>query len=159
MNIGKVFESEFKDSILNHFLYRFKDGSAAWGGSNKTRFQANNICDYLVMYNRTLFLIELKTHKGKSIPFNCLRDKQIKEMLQASIYSNVKPYFIFNFRDIERTFAIKVEDIDLYIETSSSKSFSLKWCENNGIEIIGTKKRTRYTYDLESFFTEAENNE
>lgn len=160
MNIGKVFEDEIKKSIPDtHFKYRFKDGTGAWGGSDKTRFQSHNICDYQVMWNKYLFLLELKTHKGKSIPFNCLREKQIKEMESASKYLNVKPYFIFNFRDLELTYAIKATDIAFYIRTSDKKSFSLLWCFSHGVEIKSEKLRTRYTYDMESFFDYIERSE
>lgn len=34
------------------------------------KVQSRNICDYICFENKTLFLIECKTHSGASIPFD-----------------------------------------------------------------------------------------
>ena len=157
-NSGKEFEKDIKESVpKEYFYYRFKDGTANIGNvkNDAVRFQAHNICDCEIMTDEYLFLLELKTHQGSSIAFNCIRDNQLKEMSNIN-HKRIKPYFILNFRDKERTFAIEAKKLKEYIETAERKSIPFDWCRENSIEIEAEKKRTRYKYNLEKFFEEAE---
>lgn len=159
-NAGKQFEEDIKASIPEgYWLYRFKDGTAGFAGekNSNVRFQAHNIADYEVMGKKNLFILELKSHKGASIPFNCIRPNQLKEMTDIK-HELVKPYFIFNFRDLEITFALEAQTVKKYIETSDRKSIPVKWIKENGIEIKGVKKKVHYRYDLESLFKKLEGN-
>ena len=82
-NPGKVFEEDIKKSVpKEYWIYRFKDGTANFSGSKNenVRFQAHNICDFMIMTKENLILLELKSHKGSSIPFSCIRKNQIEEM-------------------------------------------------------------------------------
>ncbi|WP_105176875.1 Holliday junction resolvase RecU [Clostridium cagae] len=153
-NPGKLFEEDFKKSVPEDcWIYRFKDGTANFGGTKNenVRFQAHNICDFQIMTNDYLVLLELKSHAGASIPFNCIRSNQIEEMSNIQ-HPKIKAYFIFNFRDYEKTYAIKAKELKLYIDTADRRSILLGWCKANGIEIIGNKKKVRYRYELKSFF-------
>lgn len=159
-NPGKAFEEDFKKSVPEDcFVYRFKDGTANFNGAKNenVRFQAKNICDFMVMTKEDLVLMELKSHAKVSIGFDCIRNNQIEEMSKIQ-HPKIKTYFIFNFRDMEKTFAIESKKIKEYMETAERGSFPFKWCEENGIEIIGTKKKVRYKYDLVKFFDEMEDN-
>ncbi len=153
-NPGKLFEEDFKKSVPEDcWIYRFKDGTANFGGTKNenVRFQAHNICDFQVMTNDYLVLLELKSHAGASVPFNCIRSNQIEEMFNIQ-HPKIKPYFIFNFRDYEKTYAIEAKTLKLYINTANRKSIPLAWCKANVIEIIGIKKKVRYGYELKRFF-------
>lgn len=155
-NEGKKFEEDIKSSVpQGYWIYRFKDGTGNFGGTKNenVRFQASNICDFEVMTEDYLFLLELKSHKGASIGFNCIRDNQIKEMTSIE-HKKIKAYFVINFRDKERTFAIAAKELKNFMETANRKSIPLAWCEDNGIEIVGTKKKVRWKYDLETFFNQ-----
>jgi len=155
-NPGKAFEEDFKKSVPEDcFVYRFKDGTANFNGAKNenVRFQAKNICDFMVMTKEDLVLMELKSHASVSIPFGCIRNNQIEEMSKIE-HPKVKTYFILNFRDLEKTFAIGANELKGYMETSQRKSIPFTWCEEHGIEIIGIKKKVRYKYDLEKFFGE-----
>jgi len=152
MNEGKKFEQDFKNSVpSNWFYYRFKDGSASWGGNDKVRFQANNICDCMIFNSTYLYLVELKSHKGKSIPLNCIRDNQKVQMKDASNKGCVS-LFIFNMRDIDRTYIVYADDLVDYIENTDRKSIPLEFLIEKGQELIGNKKRTRWIYDIEKAF-------
>ncbi|MDD4111342.1 MAG: hypothetical protein PHS54_07405, partial [Clostridia bacterium] len=141
MNNGKIFEQEIKASVpTDMFYYRFKDGTASWGKSDNTRFQAHNICDCMLFDGQMLYLLELKSHKGKSIPKSCIRPTQMIELLQADCFDNVDAGFLFNFRDVGRTFYMSVSDVAFVL--SQAKSVSIKACEDYGVEIVGVKKRT-----------------
>lgn len=157
-NEGKLFEEDFKKSIpFDYGFYRFKDGTGNFGGTKNenVRFQAHNISDCEVMGKKYLFILELKSHKGSSIPFSCIRPTQLKEMSDIK-HEKVKAYFIFNYRDLESTFAIDVQTVKKYIEEADRKSIPIKWVIENGIELKGTKKKVRFRYDLESFFKKVE---
>lgn len=154
-NPGKAFEEDFKKSVpKDYWVYRFKDGTANFDGAKNenVRFQAKNICDFQVMTNKHLFLLELKSHAKISIGFSCIRENQVKQMSEID-HPKIKTYFIFNFRDLEKTFAIEAKKVKEYMETAQRSSFPFKWCEENGIEILCIKKRTRYQYDLEKLFS------
>ncbi|WP_297428722.1 Holliday junction resolvase RecU [Clostridium sp.] len=157
-NPGKVFEEDFKKSVPEDcWIYRFKDGTANFNGqkNENVRFQAKNICDFQVMTSKKLYLLELKSHASVSIGFDCIRENQINEMTKID-HPRIKAYFIFNFRDLEKTFAIEAIKVRVFMETANRKSFPFTWCEENGIEIKGGKKRTRWSYDLNKFFNETE---
>ncbi|HIG0360431.1 Holliday junction resolvase RecU [Clostridium botulinum] len=151
-NPGKKFEEDIKKSVPNWcWIYRFKDGTANFAGTKNenVRFQAHNICDFMIMAKERLFLLELKSHKGASIPFNCVRKTQLREMAEIN-YSNIKAFFLFNFRDKERTYAIGAITLKKFIENADRKSIPINWCKDNGIEITSEKKRSRFRYDLEA---------
>lgn len=154
-NEGKKFEEDFKKSIPEqYFVYRFKDGTANFNGAKNenVRFQAHNICDFQVFAEDKLFLFELKSYNGVSIPLSGIRKTQLEEMLKASSYKNIKPYFILNYRALESVYAINVQTLQEFIKTTERKSIPVKWCIENGMEIKGTKKKVRFVYDLEEFF-------
>lgn len=154
-NEGKKFEEDFKKSIPDkYFVYRFKDGTANFNGSKNenVRFQAHNICDFEVFAEDKLFLFELKSYNGASIPLSGIRKTQLEEMLKASKYENVEPYFILNYRALESVYAIGVQTLQKFIKTTERKSIPVKWCIENGIEIKWTKKKVRFVYNLEEFF-------
>lgn len=95
--------------------------------------------------------MELKTHTGASLPLSCIRKNQIEGMSKIN-HVRIKAVFIINFRDKEKTYSVDAEKLKSYIEISNRKSILLSFLEEKGIEIIGTKKKVRYKYDLEKFF-------
>lgn len=156
MNSGKIFEQDFKNSIpVEHFVYRFKDSAGAWQGGENTRFTPSNISDFMVMARDTLFLLELKSHKGVSIPFTCIRKNQIEEMAKIQ-HQNIRALFILNFRDLEKTYAITANAIKRFMDLSERKSIPLQWCVENGIEIAAEKKRIRFRYRVEEILKGAQ---
>ena len=94
-----------------------------------------------------MYLLELKSHKGSSLPFTAISDYQLKG-LSGIDYSGIKAYFIINMRDKEKTYAIEAPKIKIYIETSGRKSIPISFMDNEGIEIKGIKRRTRFEYDV-----------
>ena len=150
MNEGKKFEEDFKKSMdkYNIWNYRLRDSSGSWSNSKGSRFTPKNICDYIAYNNWGLYLLELKSHKGSSLPFAVISDYQLKGLSDID-YLGIKAYFIINMRDKEKTYAIEALKIKNYIETSGRKSIPITFMDSEGIEIKGVKKRTRYEYDVE----------
>ena len=150
MNDGKKFEEDFKKSMdkYNIWNYRLRDSSGSWSNSNGSRFTPKNICDYIAYNNGGLYLLELKSHKGSSLPFAAISDYQLKGLSNID-YFGIKAYFIINMRDKRKTYAIEALKIKTYIETSDRKSIPISFMDSEGIEIKGIKKRSRYEYDVE----------
>ena len=69
-------------------------------------------------------------------------------MYKAVQYTGIYGGFIINYRDLEETYYIAVQDMVDFINSKERKSIPVEWCRDNGIRIEQTKKRTRYTYDL-----------
>ena len=149
MNEGKKFEEDFKKSMdkYNIWNYRLRDSSGSWSNSNGSRFTPKNICDYIAYSNGELYLLELKSHKGTSLPYTAISDYQLKGLSNID-YPGIKAYFIINMRDKEKTYAIEAQKIKKYIETSERKSIPISFMDDEGVEIKGIKRRTRFEYDV-----------
>lgn len=159
MNSGKRFEKCFKDSLKDIFCLRLKDGTASWGQQNNTRFQASNPCDMIVHHQGFLFLLELKSHKGKSIPFNCIRENQLNELVKyGANYPDVMGMIAFNFRDIAETYLVHIVDVEEFVTTSirngTRKSFPIDWVSEVGYYVPCQLKKVNYTYDVHSTLNE-----
>ena len=131
----------------NIWNYRLRDSSGSWSNSNGSRFTPKNICDYIAYNNGGLYLLELKSHKGTSLPYTAISDYQLKGLSNID-YPGIKAYFIINMRDKEKTYAIEAQKIKKYIETSERKSIPISFMDDEGVEIKGIKRRTRFEYDV-----------
>lgn len=161
-NLGKKFEENWKKSVPNYiFYYRFRDsGSSYYGGNQNLRFSASNIADCLLQDPFTgLHLIELKNHKGKSIPLNCIignktKEKQIKDLVEANKYSSVYSSLIVFFSDIERCFELSINNFIEFIQKEDRKSIPIEYFEKYGFEIEVTKIKTNYRFNIEKWLKE-----
>lgn len=145
-NDGKLFEAEIKASFPPDFyVERYKDDTSGFYG-------VSNPADYRLYRYPYTFLLELKTHRGKSIPFSKLRENQITGMRKAVEYKGIFGGFIFNFRELEETYYIPIDQILFYMDYQSKeggrKSFPIEWVREAGELIPQYKKRVRYSYDL-----------
>lgn len=156
-NRGKIFEDNFKRSVPEEILYeRFKDGTANFNGNmnNNVRFQAKNVCDCFVYDGSILLYLELKSHKGKSVPLNCIRENQTKELLKRQEYKNTIAGLLIEFSDLERVFYINIRDFNNFINDSNNnrKSIPFEWCRDVGIEVEIKKLRTNYRYNVKKMY-------
>lgn len=156
VNSGKRFESNFKNSVPSDiFCYRFKDGTANFRGARNenVRFQAKNICDYMVYNGKKLFLLELKAHKGKSLPLNCVRKNQVEELTKASVFENIVCGILVYFSDLEEIYFLDIDDY-LYYTTiePNKKSIPFAFFKENGKKIYFEKKLTNLKLNLDNFF-------
>ena len=65
--------------------------------------------------------------------------------------------FVIEFREIETTVFIDIDEFNRLISAIEKKSFNFGDLQENEVDffiIPQTKKRTQYTYDLEKFFNE-----
>jgi hypothetical protein len=162
LNRGKLFELALKKSVPDYaLLYRLPDAAQSFGCSNNLRFSRKNPFDFFLFDSMRgiLYGIEAKTVNGKSISFERNKSEsgvihyhQIQGLKEYSSYENTVFGFVIEFREIETTVFIKIEDFDLLINTLDKKSFNYNDLKDSGLDyyiIPQTKKRTQYTYDLD----------
>ncbi len=151
---GKKFEEDFQQSVpKDWFCYRLKDSAGSWSNTEVSRFTPKNSCDFFVFTGRTLFAIECKSLKGKSLPYSNIRDKQLKDLVEIDGRKPVNSYgvFVINFRDVNETYLIHSYIVNGLKLSGERKSLSLEECKKNGTLIPQTLKRVRYRYDLSVF--------
>lgn len=169
-NTGKIFESAFAESVpKNHLIYRLPDAAQSFGGSETLRFSRKNPFDYLLFdtVHRTLYALELKTVNKKSISFERSEEDtgdihyhQIQALRDWNRYKGITCGFIIEYRPIETTVFVDIADFQWLLGYIPKKSFTYNDLIENNIpfcKIPQTKKRTRYTYDVESFLEQTHN--
>lgn len=155
-NSGKKFEEAFRKSIGDKiFFYRFRDGTSSWGGNDSTRFQQTNICDCEIFDGEKLFLLELKSVIGKSLPFTNIKEHQLRELVEASKYKNIIAGFLIEFSSVNRVFYIDANKLKEYIDSGERKSIPLSQLVECGIELDVTKLRVNIRLDIDKFIREA----
>ena len=104
---------------------------------------------------RTLYLIECKSTKGTSVPLSMIRNNQIEGLQEASKH-NLVAGILVNFRNENNdTFFILIDEFIDMMNSINKKSFNIKDLESIGAtRVENTKKRTRYTYDIEKLVNE-----
>ncbi len=150
-NEGKKFEEDFAKSIPKEwYYYRLKDSAGSWANTSLSRFTPKNSCDFFLFTGSTLYGIECKSFKGKSMPHSNIKNNQLIGLLEMSINDplNAQGYFVLNFRDLEETYAIGAFIVNDMIEQDRRKSISIEEARVNGILIPQKLKRVRYSYDL-----------
>lgn len=174
-NAGKIFEEDFQHSVPeNCFLYRLKDQAQSFAKS-APRFSLKNPFDYLLFdtSNRILYGLELKTTQGKSMSFESIDTKekrsgmihrhQILGLASINAYKNVIGAFILNFRDADgtqRTYFLSINDFLNLYNSTAKKSFNEDDLFLYGaVEIDGSKKRTRYIWDIKKILSMKEVND
>lgn len=151
-NAGKKFEQDWKASVPDTcWIYRLRDNASSFSGGTNTRFASSNICDYILLDDttRTLVLMELKSVQTTSISLSIIRPNQIDGLLDASRH-NLVAGFLFNFRNKDNdTFFMLIDEFIDMSNDLKKKSFNIKdLMENGAVRVYSTKKRTRYTYDV-----------
>lgn len=156
-NPGKKFEEDFKASIPDSaFYYRIPDSAQSWGEGENIRFTPKSPFDAILYSYPALMLLELKSTQGTSLPFDKIKPHQIKELLRANSRQGASAGFVINFRGYVRTFFINIEDFCRFTRATTKKSVNVRDLLAHGaIEIQGTKKISRYRYDIQEFVEKA----
>jgi len=159
-NKGKIFEEDFQNSCKGQLsLIRLKDPSSSFNikcqgcPEQITRFSPRNICDFIGYSYPNMYLLELKSCAGTSMPFKNIvknkKDKRLQDMVHLSEKKGIKAYVVFNWRNLEDvTYAVSAIKVKLYIDKAERKSIPMNWTIGNGIKIPSQIKRVRYSYDL-----------
>lgn len=157
MNVGKIFETEWKQSVPENVLMcRLPDAAQSFSGGN-LRFSRKNPFDYIMYDKPNLFALELKTVQGKSISFE--RSKEDSGDIHYHQIAGLNEWakfgaicgFIINFRELEKTVFLPIEKFNELIEQTTKKSLNINDMEDCVIIINQKKLRTRFRYDVEDF--------
>jgi recombination protein U len=150
-NDGKKFEEDFRRSTPPEvFVHRVKDA----GSQGQHLFGVRNICDFIYYRQPWLYLLEMKSHKGRSIPFGKVTDTQLEGLAEQEDRTGVRAGFLFNFRDLEETYFVPAHHTWVYVRGSGRKSFPVDWCRQVGKRVDQQKVRTRYRYDVDKLLRE-----
>lgn len=111
-----------------------------------------------------LYALELKTVAGKAISFERSKDEsreihwhQIEGLNKWNEYDGIVCGFIIEFRKIEKTVFIDINDFNKLMNTITKKSFNFDDLDNHKINyvVIGQEKvRTRYKYKVDEFLNQ-----
>lgn len=157
MNAGKAMERQWRKSVLrlNDVYYqRMNDGTATFYGGqsqNGIRFQKTSPYDCFMYSYPMLFLIELKSHKGKSLPYTAIRRQQVESTAKAGWIPGVVAGFVVHFTEVGECWFAPGWKVKDYMDKSDRKSIPLEWFQSNGARIGVIMKRTNAEYDVEQF--------
>ncbi|MCM3109856.1 hypothetical protein [Lederbergia lenta] len=161
-NYGKEFESSVEESCTEQSIFYFRVRDVFLPPDLRARVRVpQNRYDCLIYHKGYLFPVEMKSTKAKSISFSesMIKANQIKNLNEATRFSNVIPGFLFNFREPEnRTFFIHISEFlkykniaeneleNTYESRVNKSSIPIGICEEIGTELSGIKKKVKYRY-------------
>lgn len=129
---GIKFQNDFKSSLSPLLTcIRLND-------SPKRLTHERCVSDYLVFNGLKLFAVELKTHKGISIPMGDemhIKTHQIEGLLEFDKKPNCNGLFIFNFREHKETYRVMAYNINYLYKHEKKKSVTIEDCQEHGFKI------------------------
>ena len=161
-NEGKKFEEDFIKSVPDRCdVTRLKD-AGGWSDATNMRFTSSNPCDFIIYSHEgysnsdipAMYKFELKSLKGKSLPFGNIKpdyEKMIKfiKALYESEQKGVVAGFVVNFRDVNETYFVESSRVLEFVESTDRKSIPLQWFKEFGYKIKQSLIRVRWRFDLE----------
>lgn len=165
-NEGKKFEKDFQDSFkkIRIFIYRLRDAGGFGAVSTTNRFTITNVADFIAFNkynsesNHKILLLECKSTQGASLPFTNFKSHQISDLIQyQEEFEETGSYVIINFRKVDETYIVPIEVIRKAYEEAQiggRKSIPIEFCKEHGLLIEQSRKRVRYTYNIEKMLKE-----
>ena len=152
---GKRFEENWKASMPEDiFYYRLRDGSGAWGGNDKVRFQKENICDCIIFDGDYLYTLELKSTKAKSLPYANIKDHQINDLEWCSEVANVISGFVIEFDSYNECFFIEINVFKDFYINEQRKSLPIDFCRKNGTKIEIKNLKVNRRFNIQKFLND-----
>lgn len=159
INQGKVFERDFKESCKkqNIFIMRINDTYYTAKQYDPKAFVPSQVCDYILHYNGTLFMTELKSSEKKYMTIERDKAGMIKkhqyEQMSRNENTNEHGLFVLQFlrdTDDEITYAIKITDFMQFLNESDKSSINmLDVVQHGGIVVEQAVSRTRKHYNVQ----------
>jgi hypothetical protein len=100
--------------------------------------------------------VECKSHKGNTLPFDCIREEQIEGMMRKVQIPGVKAGILLWFIDHDITVWIPIQEV-VFWRDIGNKSINIKNIQDKHTERIrhivipGKKKRIYFEYDMNKF--------
>ena len=134
---GKQFEERFRADWLKTFpqsvIIRLPDQMSGYKTTSR------NICDFICFNDGILYLIECKSHKGASIPFECIRQHNLMKSFVGIKGVRVGVVLWLYEKDVE--YYIPTSTIET-LKKENKKSVGLKAVEEGyNIKVIPTTKK------------------
>lgn len=153
MNNGKIMEQQWRKSAMKIpglYYQRMKDGTATFnGGQAGMRFQASNPYDCFMFLEPTLYLLELKSHNGASLPYTAIRKNQLDSLATAAKKPGVEAGFVVHFREKDECWFVNGLDVKEFVEEQERKSIPIAWFRENGVKVEMIHLRHRVMYDVQ----------
>ena len=160
LNSGKDFEAQWKASVPEDVLIqRMSDPAQSFFGGSTARFSPNNPYDFFMYREPNLFCLELKSKKSSSFTFwredfdgaqFDIKKHQILGLLEASQYDGVIAGLIMNFRNVNRTYFISIENFIRLTSSIEKKSVNEKDIVVCGAVFIEqTLKKVKYHFHID----------
>jgi penicillin-binding protein-related factor A (putative recombinase) len=155
MNPGKLFEQDFQNSVPpDAYVYRLKDcpgwvRSCTCPSGAGPRFVPSNDYDFMLYYKGVFWALELKSTKGVSFRYDCLRPNQRKGLSQANHI--VEAGLLLNFRTEGETWYISIGMWERLERDSTKKSINIKEVRKYGYRLHGKLKVSRWVWDVQSW--------
>lgn len=166
-NVGKVFEQDFIKSAPEYVgIIRLPDAAQSFYRSSNLRFSHKNPYDYILWNPKvlTLYALELKTVKGKSISFERTKSEhgeihyhQIIGLQNFEKIGECVCGFIIEFRELATTIFLPISEFTRLMNETPKKSFNFNDLSTYNIQYItiGQKMlKTHYRYDIDTFLTD-----
>lgn len=158
MNAGKRMEAAWREGAVkveDLYYQRMNDGTATFYGGQQdgVRFQQRNNYDCFMFRCGVLFLLELKSHKGKSLPLSAIREQQIRHLGSVDV-EMVLPGLVCHFEDVGECWFLHGKDLKAFVDAGERKSIPVEYFREKGIQIAVRKKKVNYAYDVEEFTAE-----
>ena len=163
-NIGKVFEQDFVKSIPDNVgVLRIPDAAQSFFKSSNLRFSRRNPFDFLIWNpaTLTLYALELKTVKGKSISFERSSEEHgeihYHQIIGLDNFENIGECvcgLIIQFRELSKTIFLHINEFNKLASLITKKSFNYKDLIENNIKFVEIPQeliKTHYRYDIDYF--------
>lgn len=171
MNPGKIFERSFAASMPDGIYFqRMIDPAASFGGADVTRFSPHQPYDFFAYEYPCFYAMELKStmssltywrkdfeQDGKKRTFE-IKKCQIEGLTKAASYPGVVAGFYINFRNVDETYFLSIQNFHALTDTLEKKSINKNDVSLFGKIIDQKKMRTNFRYDLRKFFDEMKSN-
>lgn len=155
MTPAKKFEQDFQNSVPTGFYYYRLRDAAGWRVGTDTRFSVSNDYDMFMSALGYLFALELKSVKGKSIPFSSLQPHQESGLMKAAAHEDVKAGVLVWIRSTDEVFYVPIWEWVSAKASLSRKSLGLKELHEIGIPVSFWRPRTRMRFNVYNMVVDA----
>lgn len=160
MNIGKIFEHDFKESCKKQgiFCFRINDTFYTAKQYDSKAFVPQQTCDYILHCNGLLYMTELKTTTEKYMTIERDKAGMIKKHQYQQMFNyeaeNEHGLFILQFcrdSEAEMTYALKITDFMNFLDNTNKCSINrLDVVQHGGFQIEQAVSRARKHYNIKA---------
>jgi penicillin-binding protein-related factor A (putative recombinase) len=157
---GKLFEEEIQVSAKEQRIWFFRVRDVNLPVEMRTKIKVpENPYDALIYRDGYLLPSEMKSTKGKSLPFKNIKEHQIDSLIDANTYDKkIIPGFLINFRDQGKSYFLHIDDLIKYQYFANKgekecegrkvngSSISMDYCEGIATKLTGIQKRVKYRW-------------